>query len=293
MDFAQIFSHRVEHQHRAAWYFSYLRWNYTFRLSLNMSRTMYSYQYHGDSAQPLKGADIAKGAVEICQALRRNYVSPDGQSRPVAGDLSKVPYVQGLSAPAGKLIQNVLHMTQSMAGTMGVRRRMRSVSKSMQVSYGLPLFVTISPDEKHNGCMLRLARTRKSDPARKHSLSLQQCGDRGVPALIAGEEAEVIIPGFEVRREVLAQNPSAAAMGFEVQYVLLMRGIFGIRVCLLCPHEASCSEEHFLCQDLLGNSSMLEGGAAGRCPASCFSKETQKQGAEHAHGHIPLDSWLS
>ena len=208
-----------------------------------------------------------------------------GFKRPVKGDLCKVSFVSGLSVAAKHLLKHAFEAMKVLAGTNGVRRKMRFISKSMQVFYGLPIFVTISPDEKHQAIMLRMVRVRRSDPAYIYDTNLQGFSGPNQPCFV-GDGCSV--PTYEDRKVVLAQSPVSVALGFRVQILLVMQAAFGLRVCLDCPRCARGRDGK--CGDMLGNSSRLEGGAFGRCCAICWSVETQKQGSLHVHGHAVLEN---
>ena len=47
---------------------------------------------------------------------------------------------------------------------LAVRRVMRFEIQGYRIRYGVPIFVTFSPDEAHNMLMIRLSRTRRNDP---------------------------------------------------------------------------------------------------------------------------------
>ena len=42
---------------------------------------------------------------------------------------------------------------------------MRYDTHAFRIAHGVPLFVTLSPDEKHNLLMIRFSRARANDPA--------------------------------------------------------------------------------------------------------------------------------
>ena len=42
---------------------------------------------------------------------------------------------------------------------------MRYDTHAFRIAHGVPLFVTLSPDEKHNLLMIRFSRARRNDPA--------------------------------------------------------------------------------------------------------------------------------
>lgn len=155
--------------------------------------------------------------------------------------------------------------------------------------YGLPVFITISPDEKNEGIMFRLMRVRQSDPAWIYDEELRSFAGPNSPKFLEEDIGRGHIPGYEARRAALAQKPQAAALGFRVHLTLLLRAAFGLRVCLRCPTCMSHGGRECQCGDLLGNSSSLEGGAFGRCCAAAWSVENQKQGPLHVHGHVVLE----
>ena len=208
---------------------------------------------------------LKNAACEISAGLSGKYLGSDGQMRPVGGDLNKVAYVPGLSQEALRLLQEARHIMGKLPGTSGVRTLMRYRAKAMQVAYGAPVFVTLSPAEKHNYLMLRLARWRRTDPAVVQDPSLQKVAGRLQP----GPEDRSAWPDFEERRQVLALKPAAAVLGFRVHVLLLLRAVFGIRTCLFCPACQSQKDAESFCSDLEGNASELVGGAFGRSLKVC------------------------
>ena len=64
-----------------------------------------------------------------------------------------------------ELLRNSRAIARNIEGTDEIRTIMRHDTHGYRIRYGLPLFVTISPDEKHNLIMLRMVRVRASDPA--------------------------------------------------------------------------------------------------------------------------------
>ena len=78
--------------------------------------------------------------------------------------MTKVRHVANLSVAAKALLQHIEHTSRKLAGTQETRRQMRFDTHAMRVRYGVPIFVTLTPDEGHNLIMLRLFRTRRKDP---------------------------------------------------------------------------------------------------------------------------------
>ena len=87
----------------------------------------------------------------------------NGKEQAVAGDRTKVRYVGGLSNAAQKLLVSIEHTSRKIPGTQETRRIMRFHTKAHCIRYGVPIFVTFSPDESHNILMIRLSRTRVND----------------------------------------------------------------------------------------------------------------------------------
>lgn len=286
-EFTELMGQRVEHQFGGDWCFSYVRWNYLFRQQMHRAKGLSLRRLGGgeDGEVQLCGEVLKNAACEISAGLSGKYVGSDGQMRPVAGDLNKVAYVPGLSSEALRLLQEARHIMGKLPGTTGVRTLMRYRAKAMQVAYGAPVFVTLSPAEKHNYLMLRLARWGRKDPALAQDPSLQKVAGRLQPA----PEDRSSWPVFEERRQVLALKPAAAVLGFRVHVLLLLRAVFGIRTCLFCPACQAQTDAEAFCSDLQGNASELVGGAFGRCAAAFFSIESQKSSALHVHGHVVIE----
>ena len=199
-EFTELMGQRVEHQFGGDWCFSYVRWNYWFRQQLHRARGLSLRRIGGgeDGEGELRGEVLKNAACEISAGLSGKYLGSDGQMRPVGGDLNKVAYVPGLSQEALRLLQEARHIMGKLPGTSGVRTLMRYRAKAMQVAYGAPVFVTLSPAEKHNYLMLRLARWRRTDPAVVQDPSLQKVAGRLQP----GPEDRSAWPDFEERRQV-------------------------------------------------------------------------------------------
>ena len=75
--------------------------------------------------------------------------------------MAKVRYAPGLGAAAQRLLRNLAHRPRRLPGTQATRRRMRFDTHANRVRYGLPIFMTCSPDEARSLLMMRLSRTRR------------------------------------------------------------------------------------------------------------------------------------
>ena len=294
--YAESMIRRIENQFRSDWSFGYSLWNANFRQQVNASRMLFSINTltQDDGVKGVDGEQLAKAASEICKALRGSYQSVEGDLRPVAGDLSKAYYAPGMSPLARRLLLNASHASREIAGTQEIRRRMRFVMHSFRVVFGMPVFITISPDEKQNSIMLRLCRLRKDDPAVIHEPSSAKWFERLQPPLTSWDtDRQTEALTYELRRGLLARSPLSAADGFRVHVLLILRHIFGMRLCMNCP-DCSTPESHphpegDWCCDAEGCASTLMGGALGRISAFVGSIEFQKAGAAHLHFHAFLE----
>ena len=186
-----------------------------------------------NSQTTLTAEDFLEGAKQICHALWSTYRDFDQKVRSVNGDMTKVRYARGLSKVAKKLLQHIEHTCRRLPGTQEVRRLMRFNTNAMRVRYGVPIFVTFSPDEAHNLWMVRLSRTRRNDPVfaeESDPVGKRFCGRRDPPlGQIGGVEQEgdvtmdvpiddIInsLPTYGERRLLLARNSLASVDGFKM-----------------------------------------------------------------------------
>ena len=115
--------------------------------------------------------EFLEGAKQLCKALGEKYKDLVGKLQSVRGDMTKLRYVAKLSAAARKLLQNIEHTSRRLPGTQGVRRLMRFDTNAMRIRYGVPIFVTFSPDEAHNLPVIRLSRTRRTQTLARSGFS--------------------------------------------------------------------------------------------------------------------------
>ena len=165
---------------------------------------------------------------------------------------------------------------------------MRFITQAYRIKYGTAIFVTFSPDEKHNLLMVRLSRNRQEDPVwenddvkshqryakkdeptLKHDTTGARFADHGdqdgdaddVSFGVSVEDLADLLPTFDQRRRILATDALASVEGFRVIVQLTMQYLFGVIFCPYCP---DCASRQNPCQDLFGSSAKPEGGIFGR-----------------------------
>ena len=112
----------------------------------------------------------------------------------------------------------------------------RYTTNAGRVRRGVPIFVTFSPDEKHNMLMLRLSRCRQKDPVNLVDPLSRTFGGRLEPELgrdfvelnIPLKDLLGRVPAYDDRRAMLARDPLASVDGFRVLCH------FGIRALVRC-----------------------------------------------------------
>ena len=107
--------------------------------------------------------------------------------------------------------------------------------------------------------------------------------DSEMPSLHALPEDvfEHEVPGYDLRRLILARDPLAASLAFTVQIRVVLATILGVRMCAKCPH---CVETETPCMDGFGSCAEAMGGVAGRCDGIAGAVECQKsKGSLHLH----------
>ena len=296
-EWVQIMARRCEAQIGRDWVFGFAAWNLYFRSCLNLTRNIALFSgpvldEDKGTWRTLAAKDVEQGAMQLLKALQETYVTQGGKPKAVNGDISKLPYVRGLTPAARKLVQNMRNTAQSMPGTQEARKRMRFEIEALRIRFGTPIFVTFSPDEAHQMLYLRLSRTRRSDPVRlAASAEHMDAGEKDYPAF--GEAYTLPIdvgnfckrlPTWEQRRKTLARDPLASVDGFRVLVLLVMEHLFGLHVCGACPECNLATSPYSPCQDEAGSNATLMGGVFGRMDAAYVTIEAQKSsGSLHAH----------
>ena len=170
---------------------------------------------------------------------------------------------------------------------------MRHELTAYRVFLGRPIMVTISPNERHNMLMIRLSRTRESDPMANEERRTSEEGEPfwgsiNEPKLVESEllgEVSVdsllgAIPKSGKRRQILARDPLASVYGFRMLCKIVMATLFGVRICSKCP---DCNFKEGGCVDAFGSVALSEGGSFGRSDGYYGSIENQKEDSQHLH----------
>jgi len=120
-----------------------------------------------------RGSDTSSSAQKIGQACARiykllwdgEYEDSSGRRKQIKGDISKISQIIGLTSEEKALLQNYQFMSSRLAGTRQVRNSIRFLVLSSRIFYGIPVFISFTPSERHSGLALHLYRGRVNDPA--------------------------------------------------------------------------------------------------------------------------------
>lgn len=220
-----------------------------------------------------------------------------GKLLPLRGDTSKLLYAKGITPLQKRLLQN-MHFTG--AGISGVQSTRTHIGRCMfgaQTTYGLPFFLTISPNERFSSLVLRLSRYRLNDPLLLHHKGLDAAALRSYagqdrPSLRAPDahdkdigQASIDIPMYDIRRAMLAKDCVSIVQCFHTYLRFALGRLLGIRMCPMCP-RCNANDAEFPCQDRFGSNASPMGGILGRADAIGGVVEHQGQGTPHYHACV-------
>ena len=154
-------------------------------------------------------------------------------------------------------------------GARQVRNSIRHVIFSSRVFYGMPVFMSFTPSERHSGLAIRLYRGRASDPAYAGAAQdLRPWIGHSKPSLCpeevesSGADVAVVdLPEYDLRRRITSRDPLCCVHAFQVMTRIVLPSLYGFRMCPDCPHCATGSDP---CMDSFGSSATPMGGVAGR-----------------------------
>ena len=239
-----------------------------------------------------KGGSDTNNAALIGAALEKiykllwsgEYLAPDGRRLPIKGAVSKLPLAIGLTNVERALFQNYNFMSSRLAGTRQLRRSINHCVFSSRIFYGLPLFLTFTPSERHSGLAVRFSRYRVGDPGIQHAApEFAPWIGHSTPSLQVDndEDCSIDLPDYDLARLMTARDPLACVYAFQVMTKVVAPGLYGLRMCPDCPH---CATSEQPCMDAFGSNGTPMGGSVGRADSMVGAVEAQKaEGMLHLH----------
>ena len=200
----------------------------------------------------VKDEDAAMTAAKLVTKLDHGYYrDQNNKRRKINGDFSKLSLAEHLSELERKLLADFRFRCKALPGTQEIRTKMGHLVFWSTVVYGNGIFITVSPGERHNYLAIRLSRYRRNDPFMRKMKSEQHThspwAGKDKPSLEPRmhDEFHVDIPGYDLRRLIMARDPLAAVNAFIVQIRTILASVLGIRMCPFCPH---CTNTNIPCQ---------------------------------------------
>ena len=222
--------------------------------------------------------------------MRHGTYEAGGKRIAIKGDVSKLSQATELDDKDKALLQNYHFLSGMLAGTRQLRRRMRNLFFCTMICYGVPIFVTYTPSERHNGLAIRLYRGRRNDPAYHadghDAKQFAHCIGYNGPSLESDESVTIELPEYDLRRLITARDPLCCVHAFLVLAKMQMPLLYGFRMCPNCPH---CVEGNSPCMDRFGSNATALGGAAGGADGMIGAVEAQQaEGVLHLHFFLYL-----
>ena len=109
--------------------------------------------------------DAAMAAGALYHTLQYGfYRTQTGARRAIDGDLTKLPFAEGINLQQRRLLADFRFRTRSVPGTQEIRTTIGHVNFWTSIVYGNGIFITVTPGERHNYLSIRLSRYRAKDP---------------------------------------------------------------------------------------------------------------------------------
>ena len=141
----------------------------------------------------------------------------------------------GLSQKQKSLILNYQFMSTRIPGTRQVRRSINHLVFSSRVIYGLPVFMTITPSERHSALMIRLSRYRRNDPAILFgSPEFAPWAGFNTPSLEAkvdndsNGDVEFDVPNYDLRKLMTARDSLCGVDAYNIAVRVVAAHLYGL-----------------------------------------------------------------
>ena len=116
--------------------------------------------------------ELTDAVEKLYEKLQKGFwKDSNGKYRSINKDFTKLRYVEGLSQTQKNIVEDLNFLGRKFAGTQQIRLVMGHDLFGAAISYGTPLFWTISPNATQSGLTMRLSRYLKEDPYVKTSKS--------------------------------------------------------------------------------------------------------------------------
>ena len=166
--------------------------------------------------------DAAIAATDLFEKMEKGYYrDQNNKRRKIDGDFSKLLFAEKLSSLQRKLLSDFRFRSRGIPGTQEIRTQIGHLGFWACVVYGNGIFCTVSPGERHNYLACKLSRYRADDPYAAELPKQAWAGSRK-PNLqpVEEDQFDIHIPGYDVRRSMMAGDPLAAPTLFSSKSAL-------------------------------------------------------------------------
>ena len=283
-------SWHVKYQVRADWQYVVGLWNILFKTSVNRAPSLSS-QYSPATDAPSKIDEESAGTAAI--SLKGNlwhgeYLTAGGRRKKIDGDIPKLGYALGLSLTERRILKNFHFMSGRVFGTHEIRHEIGHLAIGAMIFYGHPLFLMISPSERHSELIFHVSRLRRGDPGTSYESDgmIDSVGD--TRASLDQSTAIDLLP-YTIRRAILSRDPLVVPEVSEVTIRSLVPILNGMRMCTLSP---KCHVEGWLprCQDKFDSNAqpLRRHKRSSRC-YDRFARVQSVYGLSHFHGFVSVE----
>ena len=152
----------MESQFRSDWTIAPLLNNLWFRnTALHAPQMAVAQALHSGGPRENVTQALLEAAEDLYAKLSKGtYVTEAGDVKRLNGDTFKLMYARGITPLQRQLLANLHFLSSSIPGTQDIRRQMGQHMRGATIIYGQPIFLTISPSERHSSKILRLSRFR-------------------------------------------------------------------------------------------------------------------------------------
>ena len=195
--------------------------------------------------------ELIEATKKIWTRISSNTVTINQQKRNINGNLGMLFSADNITSTEKIILRSYLNTTASIAGCQAIRKKMGHCCFGFRVVQGEVIFVTVSPNRRHSSMVLKLSRARRNDTSllgddnvsrerRKH------CGPDGPRIFTKWSVAEdpeaektsvdIPLPDIFTRQAWNAQDPLASCHHYLFFMYVMLPALFGVRMCLMCPH---------------------------------------------------------
>ena len=159
------------------------------------------------------------------------YKDDSGKRKPIKGDMSKLHRLIGMSPLQSAIVRNMFFMSARIEGTRQIRKMIGHVITGGRVVYGLPVFMTVTPSERHSGLAIRLSRYRRNDPGvRVGNPEFLPYAGYDAPSLYGPDNQETAfldLPEYDLRRLMTNRDPLCCLYAFLVNVKVILPNFYG------------------------------------------------------------------